>query len=348
MAKPGGGTMGDISTGSAFNMEIITREDFMSNPTRVVSINQLGDALNNLADPPIKSLFVYASNPAAVYPDQNRIIQGLAREDLFTVVHERFLTDTALYADIVLPATTSVEHADVYRSYGHYGFQRVKRCIPPVGEAKSNRDVFCLLAQAMGFIDPFFDQTAEELLDELFAQPGKWLAGIDRDKIQAGEPLQLPLPDNYKMQFRTPSGKIEIWNSREASPLPDWFPPYGGKGAFNLITAPSLYTLNSSFNERPELVAKKGPMAVRMNSQDAAGLNLVNGQRVVVENENGEVVFVLKLTDDTPPGVVVADGVSWLRDAPGNRTINALTSQQMTDRGHGSTFYDVKVNVRPE
>ena len=348
MAKPGGGTLGDLSTGRAFNTSIITREDFMDPSTRTVNINRLGEALTQLKDPPIMSLYVYQSNPASVYPDQNSILRGLSREDLFTVVHERFMTDTALYADIVLPATTSVEHADAYRSYGHYGVQRVKACIPPVGEAKSNWEVFCLLAEAMGFDDSFFEQTEEKLLDALFAKPGSWLSGIDQERLRAGEAMMLPLPENYKMQFRTPSGKIEILNPKEAKPLPDWFPPYGGPGAFNLVTAPSLYTLNSSFNEQPELVAKKGPMSISMNPVDAQVQRLADGQRVIVWNERGEVTFLLKITTKVPPGVLVADGISWLRDAPGKRTINALTSQRMTDCAHGSTFYDTRVDVRAE
>ena len=150
------------------------------------------------------------------------------------------------------------------------------------------------------------------------------------------------------MQFRTPSGKIEIVNPRETTPVPDWFPPYGGSGAFCLMTAPSLYSLNSSFNESAELVGKKGPMSLAMNPVDADRLVLVTGQRVVAYNELGEVTFILKVTDSAPCGVVVADGVSWLRDAPGQRTINALTSQRLTDRGKGSTFYDTKVDVRAE
>lgn len=348
MTKPGGGTLGDLSTGSAFNMGVITREDFLKTPTRWVNINQLGDALNNLNDPPIMSLYVYQSNPASVYPDQNRILQGLSREDLFTVVHERFMTDTALYADIVLPATSSVEHADAYRSYGHYGVQCAKACIPRVGEAKSNWETFCLLAQAMGFDEPFFKQTEEELLDALFANPGSWLAGVDQEKLRSGAPVMLPLPADYKTQFRTPSGKIEIMNGKEEKPLPDWFPPHGGAGAFHLVTAPSLYSLNSSFNEQPELVAKKGPMAIGMNLTDAEAKGFSEGQRVVVWNEQGEVSFIVKITDKVPTGVLVADGVSWLKDALQKRTINSLTSQRLTDCAHGSTFYDVKVDVRAE
>ena len=344
--KQGGGAVGDISTGAAFDMKRITREDFMSRPTRVVSINQMGDALNKLKDPPVMSLYVYHSNPAAVYPDQNSIIRGLLREDLFTVVHERFMTDTALYADIVLPATTSVEHADVYRSYGHYGVQRVKACIPPVGEAKSNWDVFCLLAQAMGFTEPFFRQSAEDVLDDFFRNPTEWLSGIDQQKFNNCEPVTLPLSAGYKVNFRTPSGKIEILNPAEQTPLPDWLPPYGGPGEFCLVTAPSLYSLNSSFNEQPELVKKKSPMSLAINPAEAERLGLIEGQKIFAFNELGEVVFILKTTEKVPPGVAVADGVAWLRDAPGERTVNALTSQRFTDRAHGSTFYDTRVDIK--
>lgn len=348
-AKPGGGTLGDLSTSSVFNTSVITREDFIDKPTRIVSINRLGEALTGgVTEPPIMGLYVYHSNPASVYPDQNSILRGLSREDLFTVVHERFMTDTALYADIVLPATTSVEHDDAYRSYGHYGLQRVKSCIPPIAAAKSNWETFCLLAGEMGFDEPIFRQSAAELLEQLFEKPGSWLAQVDWQKLQAGEPVTLPLPENYKMQFRTASGRIEIVNPRETPELPDWFPPYGGSGEFYLMTAPSLYSLNSSFNESAELVARKGPMSLTMNPLDAERLALMDGQRVLAYNELGEVTFVLKIADSVPGGVVVADGVSWLRDAPGRRTINALTSQRLTDRGKGSTFYDTKVDVRAE
>ena len=348
-AKPGGGTLGDLSTSSVFNTSVITREDFIDKPTRIVSINRLGEALTGgVTEPPIMGLYVYHSNPASVYPDQNSVLRGLSREDLFTVVHERFMTDTALYADIVLPATTSAEHDDAYRSYGHYGLQRVTACIPPLAAAKSNWETFCLLAGEMGFDEPIFRQSAAELLDQLFEKPGSWLAQVDWQKLQAGEPVTLPLPENYKMQFRTASGRIEIVNPRETPELPDWFPPYGGSGEFYLMTAPSLYSLNSSFNESTELVAKKGPMSLTMNPLDAERLSLMDGQRVLAYNELGEVTFVLKIADSAPGGVVVADGVSWLRDAPGRRTINALTSQRLTDRGKGSTFYDTKVDVRAE
>lgn len=345
-SKVGGGAVGDISTGAAFDLKKITREDFLQQPTRVVNINQMGDALNKLKDPPIMSLYVYHSNPAAVYPDQNSILRGLAREDLFTVVHDRFMTETAMYADVILPATTSVEHADAYRSYGHYGVQRTQACIPPAGEAKSNWDAFRLLACAMGMNEAFFRQSAEELLDEYFRDPGDWLAGADLQKLAVGLPVTLPLPVDYKMDFRTPSGKIEILNPAERAQLPDWFPPYGGSGAFHLVTAPSLYSLNSCFNERPDLVEKKGPMSLTVHPEEAARLGLQEGKPAIAFNELGAVMFILKTAVQVPHGVAVADGVSWLRDAPGDNTINALTSQRLTDGGRGSTFYDVKIDLK--
>ena len=148
--RPGGGVFPGTSTGAAFPLQRVTREDFMTDPTRLVSMNQLGQALNELADPPVKSLYVYHSNPASIAPDQNAVIRGLLRDDLFTVVHERFLTDTARYADIVLPATSSLEQPDLYRCYGSYHSQRCSAVIPPVGESKSNWEVFSLLAAGHG------------------------------------------------------------------------------------------------------------------------------------------------------------------------------------------------------
>lgn len=345
-AKPGGGSVGDISTGTAFAMSKLTREDFLTRPTRTININQVGEALNQAQEPPIMSLYVYHSNPVSVYPDQNSIIRGLSRKDLFTVVHERFLTDTTLYADIVLPATSSLEHADVYRSYGHYGVQKVSSVIPPVGESLSNWNVFKILANAMGFEETFFKQTEEQLIDAFLAEPGPWLSQVDQKKLSAGLPVRLPLKENHKIEYMTPSGKIEIVNSVEPRPVPEWFPPYGGSTPFWLLTVPSLYSLNSSFNEQKELVDKKGPMAVTMNPKDASEWKFVDRQHVVVFNERGEVKFQVKISDKVPPGVLVADGVSWLRDAPGERTINSLTSQRLTDRGNGSTFYDTKVDIR--
>jgi len=306
----------------------------------------LGDVLNRLQSPPVQSLYVYHSNPAAVAPDQSQVLKGLAREDLFTVVHERFMTDTARYADLVLPATSSLEHSDLYRAYGTYCLQRARPLIPPVGESKSNWEVFSLLAEAMDFPEPFFRQSAEDLIDLLVSTPNPMREGVDLQAFQAGKAVELPFPENGKMKFRTPSGKIEIRNPKEPQPLPGYFPPYGGDFPFRLMTGPSLFGLNSSFRERDDLRAKEKAMYLQMNPLDASAKGLKEGEPVTAFNQLGEAAFVLKITPRVPPGVAVAEGVWWLEHCPGRGSVNALTSQRLTDRGRGSTFYDNTVDVR--
>ncbi|MDR3562862.1 MAG: molybdopterin-dependent oxidoreductase [Negativicutes bacterium] len=345
--KPGGGLLANIATGSCLDSAQVTREDLLATPTRQININQLGDALTQPLDPPIKSLYVYHCNPAAVVPDQNKVLAGLSREDLFTVVHERFMTDTACYADVILPATTSLEHSDIFRAYGHYGVQRVFPVIPPVGEAKANWEVFCLLAQAMGFDEPVFRKNSEDMVEGLLAAPSDWLAQTNLDQFKAGQPVELPLPAGYQTKFKTPSGKIEIYNPAENPPLPCYFEPHGDDAPFWLVSSPYLSLLNSSFNERDDLLDNQ-TMALQMNPGDAAAKGLTDGARVVAFNSRGEVTYVLQVTPKAPAGVVVAEGVWWLKRAPGSRTVNALTSQRLTDKAEGSTFYDTKVDVRAE
>jgi anaerobic selenocysteine-containing dehydrogenase len=311
-------------------------------------MNCLGSALNQLDGPPLQSLYVYHSNPAAVTPDQNQVLRGLAREDLFTIVHERFMTDTARYADIVLPSTSSLEHSDVYRAYGSYCIQRAKAAIPPVGESKSNWEVFSLLAQKMGFDDLFFQQTADDLIDHLLSIPSPMREGIDQKTFEAGKAVEIPLPPDARIRYRTPSGKIEILNPRESHPLPCYIPPYGGDHPFRLMTAPSFYALNSSFRERADLLKKEKAMFLQMNPADAEAKALKEGDSVIAFNQLGEVSFILCITPNVPSGVVVAEGVWWLEHCPGSRSVNALTSQRLTDQGAGSTFYDNTVDVRPD
>jgi anaerobic selenocysteine-containing dehydrogenase len=272
----------------------------------------------------------------------------LVREDLFTVVHERFMTDTARYADIVLPSTSSLEHSDLYRAYGHYCIQRAKAVIPPVGESKSNWEVFCLLAQEMGFDDPFFKQTADDVIDHLLSIPSPMREGIDEKALAAGVAVELPLPPDARTRFRTPSGKIEILNPREPHPLPCYLSPYGGDYPFRLMTAPSFYALNSTFRERVDLLKKERAMFLQMSPADAETKGLQEGQRVIAFNQLGEVSFVLRITPNVRSGVVVAEGVWWLEHCPGARSVNALISQKLTDQGGGSTFYDNTVDVRPD
>jgi len=345
--KRGGGCLAGTNTAGAFAMNEVLREDFIAKKTRIINMNRLGWALNELNDPPVKSLYVYHSNPAAVTPDQNEVLKGLARENLFTIVHERFMTDTARYADIVLPPTSSLEHSDLYRSYGTYCIQRARAAIPPVGESKSNWEVFCLLALGMGFDESFFRQNADDLIDHLLSIPSPMREGIDQEAFSAGKGVEIPLPPDARTRFKTSSGKIEILNQKESHPLPCYLSPYSGDYPFRLMTSPSFYALNSSFREREDLRKKEKAMFLQMNPIDAEAKGMKEGDPVIAFNQLGEVSFTLHVTQKIPSGVVVAEGVWWLNHSPGPRSVNALTSQRLTDQGEGSTFYDNTVDVKP-
>jgi anaerobic selenocysteine-containing dehydrogenase len=345
--RRGSGLFADTSTGAAFAQAEVTREDFMASPTRIVNMNALGHALTELEGPRVMSLYVYHSNPADVAPDQNAVLRGLLRDDLFTVVHERFMTDTARHADVVLPATSSLEHPDLYRSYGTYCIQRARAAIPPVGESRSNWDTFSALAAAMGFTEPHFAQSAEDLIERILRIPTPMRQGIDERALAEGLPVELPLPP-FGPPFATPSGKVEIYNPRESEPFPRYLPPYEEHGELplRLMTAPNRYALNSSFYEQEDLRRRQNGMRLKMSPADAAKRGLADGEKVLAANEQGEVLFFLSVTPDVPEGVVAAEGVWWLAYAPGPRSVNALTSQRLTDLGEGSTFYDTRVEVR--
>jgi anaerobic selenocysteine-containing dehydrogenase len=345
--RTGAGCFPETSTGGAFSMTEVTREDFMTAPTRVINMNLLGAALNELDHPPLKSLYVYHSNPAAITPDQNAVIRGLMREDLFTVVHERFMTDTARYADIVLPATSSLEHSDLYRAYGTYFIQRTKPVIERVGDSRSNLEVFAMLAEKLGFDEPFFRKSADELVDLLLELSSPLREGIDKIRLQEGRAVRLNVSSDLK-RFRTPSGKIEILNGSEKERLPRFLPTHEESGTLplRLMTAPSVHALNASFYERDDLRRKQQRMFLMMNPEDGAKRGVTDGDAVTAWNALGEVSFILKITGAVPEGVVVAEGVWWLEFAPGKRSVNALVSQRLTDQAGGSTFYDNRVEVR--
>jgi anaerobic selenocysteine-containing dehydrogenase len=345
--RPGGGCL--LSTGSAqaFDLSPLLREDLVPPRTRTVNMVELGRILNELSDPPIRAMYVWCSNPAAVAPDQNAVLRGLSREDLFLVVHERFMTDTALHADVVLPATTSLEHADLYRSYGHYAVQRVRPAIAPLEEARPNWEVFRALAMAMGYEEPLFRATADEVIDLLVGgMSDLWLREGDRARLAEGRAVEVVPPRGPR--WATPSGKIELKNPRLKEPLPRFIPPHAEEEPFplRLVTAPALHTLNSTFQERPELRERVGGMALKLSPVEAAARGLSDGQRVVAANGRGEATFVLRVREGVPQGVAVAEGVFWLAHVPGARNVNALTSQRLTDEAGGSTFYDNRVEVR--
>ncbi|BCS55692.1 molybdopterin-dependent oxidoreductase [Geobacter sp. SVR] len=346
--RPGGGIFCSTSTGGAFPLYLVTREDFQKEPARMVSMNQLGAALNDLDDPRIMSLYVYHSNPAAIAPDQNAVIRGLSREDLFTVVHERFMTDTARYADIVLPATSSLEHPDLYRCYGGYHAQSCRAVIPAVGEAKSNWEVFGLLARSMGWDEPFFQLSAEEVIELLVDEVNTWRTAADNERLRRGEPVQLTPLSDPKRGWRTPSGRIEILNPREKEHLPRLLPTHaeGDRLPLRLQPATTPFALNSSFYEQEGLRDRQECMQLMMHPLDAEQREFADGAAVVAFNGLGEVEFSLKVTERVPAGTVVTEGVWWREFIPGERGVNALTSQRLTDGGRGSTLYDVAVDVR--
>jgi anaerobic selenocysteine-containing dehydrogenase len=346
---PGGGIFPGTSTGAAFPLaSVVTREDFMERPTRLVSMNQLGHALNELSDPPVKSLYVYHSNPASIAPDQNAVIQGLMRDDLFTVVHERFLTDTARYADIVLPAASSLEQPDLYRCYGSYVSQRCHAVIPPVGASKSNWEVFSLLAGGMDWNEPFFRQSADDLIEQLLDFETPWRNAEMTNRLRQGEPVFLTPPHVPERRWQTASGKIEILNDREAELLPRLLPSHAESDCFPLRLQPATtpFALNSSFYEQDDLRSRQECMTLMMNSADAGVRSLKDGQWVYACNRQGEVQFRLKISERVPAGTVVTEGVWWREFIPGERGVNALTSQRLTDGGRGSTLYDVTVEVK--
>lgn len=347
-AKKGGGLLTSASGSHAFDKNIIRRPDLEQRGVRHINMCELGRALNDTdLTPPVKALYIYSSNPACTAPDQNQVLHGLQREDLFTVVHERFLTDTTRYADIVLPATTSLESEDLYYSYGHYTIQRSRAVIPPVGESKSNWQTARLLAKAMHLTDPIFDQTEEDLVEALIASTKKaWPLPLSSEALQKLRdclPVDLPLPEDYKLHFATPSGKIEIKNPRCQPPLPDYLPPHKNSEPFHLINAPDMRILDSSFNERDELT-NGNIMTLLIHPQDAAARGLHDGDPVRARNKRGHAHFTLKLSDRVKRGTLVTEGVWWQTYTKDGNT-NRLTSMRLTDKDGGSTFYDVSVTI---
>jgi anaerobic selenocysteine-containing dehydrogenase len=225
--------------------------------------------------------------------------------------------------------------------------QRAKPVIDPVGDSRSNFELFSMLADKLCFDEPFFRQSADELIDYLLELPSPLRKDIDESRLKEGRAVRLNVSTDLK-RFCTPSGKIEILNRAEKEQLPRYLPTHEENGTFplRLMTAPSVHALNASFYERDDLRKKQQGMFLIMNPEDGAERGLNDGETVTAWNALGEVTFYLKLTDSTPKGVVVAEGVWWVEFAPGKRTVNALVSQRLTDQANGSTFYDNKIDVR--
>lgn len=341
--KRGGGILTSASASSAYDKSIVTRPDWKKPGRRLVNMCCIGQALTE--DDSIQSLFVYSSNPACTAPDQNKVLAGLSRDDLFTVVHERFMTDTAHYADIVLPATTSLEHDDAYYSYGNYTIQCGYAVIEPLGESRSNWRLACDLAKVLGITDPFYDQSERDLVNQLIASTVKWPLPVDRELLASGQPTPLPMPEDYQTDFATPSGKIEIRNDALTPALPDYIPLDPDEGKLAFVNGADMRILDSSFNERDELTASH-TMDLFVHPEDADRYGIADGESVTLKNKRGQADFTVRISDRTVPGRVVSEGVWWReRVKDGGASVNVLTSQRLTDEGRGSTFYDVRVDL---
>ncbi len=334
---------------------------------RVVNMNRLGAALTGeIDDPPIKALYVFGANPVTSSPHAGLIVRGLLRDDLFTVVHEQFMTDTARYADIVLPATTQLEQTDLHKPYGHRHLQYNHQAIPPRGEAKSNWTVMRLLAAALGYTEPWLHQEPEEVIAEVLdatRAKNPLLAGITLERLQQEGTVpytftaenDVPFADG---RFPTPSGKVELlcqaMTAFGLDPLPDYVPPAEfasglnqGKDWLVLLSGAAHHFVSSSFANQDTLAHKEGTPFIELNPQDAATHGICDGSSVIVENGRGCIRLRAVVTTDVPPGVAVAPKGFWGSRAADGRNVNWLTSDALADLGGQSTFHSNLVRVRP-
>ena len=340
----GGGLLSSASGSKFIGKDMMQQAHVHAPAKRLMPMIKLGEMLTNPERVGVHSLYVFSSNPAITAPNQNVVRKGLMRNDLFTIVHERFFTDTCKYADIILPATTSVEHDDIYNSYGHYTIGTGYKLIDPVGESRSNWQVIAELAKRMGLEDAFFNLSERELIEQIVHTSSR-ISKRDQELILNGEPVEMTVPENYKMDFKTPSGKIELYNPQDVEPLIRYMPPYGDNAPFWLINGNDIRILDSSFCELdfndPEL------MKLRIHPEDAKMYNINDGAEVEIYNDRGSVKIKAYYDDEVQRGTLVTLGVWWQsQSSDPHVAINALTAARPTDQGWGSTFYDVQVHIR--
>ena len=361
-AHPAGGALLSSTATFGLKYDALERADLMPRPApRVVNMIHLGRAL---ADPelrpPVKALYVYNSNPASVCPNQELLLQGLRHEDLFTVVHEQHLTDTTDYADIVLPATTSMEHVDLYKSYGHMYLQLAEPVIPPEGESLSNWHVVRRLAKAMGLADPHFDKDEAALIREVLRSGDPSVSGITYERLKGERVVRLSIGRPY-LPFAdgapTPSGKVEFVSETLANqglpPLPTWIPLVEGPDNAELVrryplqclVPPNRFFLNSSFSQSERMRRLQRRPSVMLNPADAAARGISGGDAVLVRSARGEAQFVAELTEDTRPGVAVVEGIWWSKHQTGGRGVNTLTDDRTADMGGGPALHSNLVQV---
>jgi anaerobic selenocysteine-containing dehydrogenase len=349
---PGGGAMLSTSGFFPFKYAALERPDLIQGHPRTVNMSQFGEALTN-ADPQVRAVVVYNSNPGAVAPNQQRVLAGLRREDLFTVVLEHFQTDTADYADILLPATTQLEHFDIHRAYGHTYAMLNTPAIQSLGESKPNTEIFRLLAERMGFSESCFKDSDEEMAEQALAG----LKGITLERLKKDGWASLEVGDAPFANggFPTPSGKCEFYSERlrDLDPLPTYIPPredrlsnpdLAARFPLALISPPAHHFLNSTFVNVFHL--KEGGPTLEIHPADAGPREIHTGNPVQIFNDRGSFLAKAVVTDRTRPGVVSAPSVWWSKLVPGGRNANSTTSEEVTDLGGGATFYDNLVDVR--
>jgi anaerobic selenocysteine-containing dehydrogenase len=345
--RGGGCSYIPLATAGAISSQPLEREDLRPGPVRSINMSQLGAALTDAAlDPPVKAMVCWSSNPAAIAPDQERVMEGLRRDDLFTVVLEQFMTDTAAHADVVLPATTQLEHADVVFSWGHHYLTWNEPAIEPLGEAKPNTEAFRLIAERLGLDDPCFRESDEQLIASAFANAP---AGVALEPLRERGWLKVdlgqgPVP-HAEGGFGTASGKVALHADQRSSAevaderLAERYP-------FALVTPKTHLFLNSTFaNQCRQHSAQPHPEVV-VHPDDAARRGVEDGAQVRVYNDRGDFACRARVSDDARPGVLVAPMGWWNRDYPRGRGPQATTSQALTDVGlPAPTFNDNRVEL---
>jgi anaerobic selenocysteine-containing dehydrogenase len=343
---------------------------------RSVNMNRLGAALTGeMTAPPIMSLYVFGSNPAAIAPNAGLVVEGLKRADLFTVVHELFMTDTADYADIVLPATSQLEHADLHKAYGHTMLTYNHPAIPPLGESKSNWEVLQLLATALGFTEPWLHQSVDEVITEILTATAVYnpaFKGITLERLKTENTVPLALDSAIPFaptaeegpSFPTPSGKVELFSPRMAQagfdPLPGWPEPEQVTGldpaeetevsaassSLMLISGAAHHFVTSSMANQASLLEREGTPFVEINPADAAVRGIADGATVVVANNRGWCKLRAVVTDAVRPGVLAAPKGRWSK-LNGGRNVNWTTPDALADLAGQSTFHSNRVWIRP-
>ncbi len=361
----GGGIL--LSTSGAFPVrsQVLEGQALLRPGTRTLNMSEIGRVLNDEAlRPPVKAIFVYNSNPVAVAPDQENVRRGFGREELFVVVHDLFRTDSVDFADVVLPATTALEHYDLHKAYGHLYLSLSRPAIEPVGEAKSNTELFRLLAARLGLGHPSLRESDAELARTALDWSHPTLSGISFERLEREGSIRLSVPVGYapfaRGGFPTASGKCELYSESLATaghdPLPTFTPPresvrsapeLAQKYPLAFFSPPAHHFLNSTFSAQPSFVRRESEPFLTIHPEDASARGIRDGQAVRTFNDRGAFLAKARVSDDARPGVVVGLSIWWSKMCPGGRNANAVTSQALTDLGGGATFYDVLVEVAP-